>query len=78
MMQADTTIAVLQAPAAGAAAGGAEAAMLSASKMPVVVAVVLVVWLGLLAYVFLTERRLARVERRLADAEAAAERAARI
>lgn len=71
MLLQDTTIAVLDA-ATTAGAEPLERAMTVASKTPVVLAVVLVVWLGLLTLVLVTERRLARLERRLDDAEGAA------
>lgn len=69
----DTTIATLDAGTAQAAPQPVERAMLAEDKLPVVLAVVLIVWAGLLLVVFRTDRRLARVERRLADAERAAE-----
>lgn len=65
----DTTIAVLHTGTAQPAAEPMERAMLAEDKLPVVLAVVLIVWAGLLWLVFRTDRRLARVERRLADAE---------
>lgn len=66
----DTTIAVLDA-APSAAAEPFEAAMVAADKLPVVLGVVLVVWIGLLLFVAMTERRLRRVEARLDAAERA-------
>ena len=69
LQAADTTIAVLDAQAAQAVteqpAQGIERVMLAEDKLPVVLAVVLVVWLGILALLVRTDRRLARVERQL-------------
>ncbi len=66
---ADTAIALLDPSAAQALATrppeGIEALMLAQDKLPVVLAVVLVIWLGLLAFLFFTDRRLARIERDL-------------
>jgi CcmD family protein len=66
---ADTTIALLDPGAAQALATqppqGIERAMLAEDKLPVVLAVVLVIWLGLLLLLFRTDRRLARIERDL-------------
>ena len=68
-MQPDTTIALLDTLAAQATAErppeGIERAMLAEDKLPVVLAVVLLIWAGLLLLLFRTERRLARVEREL-------------
>ena len=69
----DTTIALLDTAAAQALATtrppeGIERVMLAEDKLPVVLAVVLLIWLGLLLLLFRTERRLARVEKALADA----------
>jgi CcmD family protein len=65
----DTTIALLNPHAAQALATqpphGIERVMLSDEKLPVVLAVVLVIWFGLLLFLFFTDRRLARVERDL-------------
>ena len=68
---ADTTIALLDTTAAQTAAVpvGSEAYMLAADKLPVVAAVMLVVWIGIVALLFTTERRLARVEQALDAAE---------
>ena len=41
--------------------------MLADDKLPVVLAVVLIVWLGVLLLLFRTDRRLARIERDLDD-----------
>lgn len=70
-MQPDTTIALLDTTAAQAVAQpqGIETVMLAGDKIPVVLAVVLVVWAGILLLLFRTERRLASVERALDDAE---------
>ena len=69
MQPADTTIAVLDAGAAQAVteqpAQGIERVMLADDKLPVVLAVVLVVWLGILLLLVRTDRRLARIERDL-------------
>ena len=77
LQPADTTVAVLDPDAAQAAtvqqAEGIERVMLAEDKLPVVLAVVLVVWLGIALLLFRTERRLARLERRL-DEEAGAAR----
>jgi CcmD family protein len=68
-MQADTTIAVLDPAAAQAETvqppQGIERVMLADGKMPVVLAVVLIVWAGILLLLYRTERRLARLEREL-------------
>jgi CcmD family protein len=65
----DTTIALLDTAAAQALATrppeGIERVMLAEDKLPVVLAVVLVIWLGLLLFLFFTDRRLARIEREL-------------
>jgi CcmD family protein len=65
----DTTIALLDTAAAQALTArppeGIERVMLAEDKLPVVLAVVLVIWLGLLLFLFLTDRRLARIEREL-------------
>ena len=68
----DTTVAVLHTGTVQPAAEPMERAMLAEDKLPVVLAVVLIVWAGLLLVVFRTDRRLTRVERRLADAEESA------
>ena len=66
MQAPDTTIALLDASAAQAAQyEGLDAVMLAHGRMPVVAAVVAVVWLGILVLLFRTDRRLARVEREL-------------
>lgn len=74
LQPADTTIALYDEAAAQASsaqpAEGVERVMLADDKMPVVVAVVLVVWLGVLALLFRTDRRLARIERRLDEHDA--------
>lgn len=68
-MQADTTIALLDTAAAQAIAvqppRGIERVMLAEDKLPVVLAVVLIVWAGILLLMVRTERRLARIERDL-------------
>ena len=66
-MQADTTIAVLDTAAVQAAQTVAplERVMLAEDKLPVVLAVVLVVWIGIVALLWRTERRLANVEAHL-------------
>jgi hypothetical protein len=67
MQVPDTTIALLDPAAAMAekAPEGIEVAMLAADKLPVVLAVVLIVWAGLLVLMIRTERRLRAVERTL-------------
>ena len=72
MLQAaapDTTIALLDTSAAqtlvAPSASPTERAMLSENKLPVVLAVVLVVWAALMLLALRTDRRLARVERAL-------------
>lgn len=73
MQPADTTIAVLDPSAAQAVTeqppAGVERVMLADDKLPVVLAVVLIVWLGVLILLFRTDRRLARVERQLDERE---------
>lgn len=44
-----------------------EQVMLSNEKLYVVLAVVLLIWLGLIFFVFRTDRRLSQVERSMAD-----------
>lgn len=67
----DTTIALLDTAAARASAQTVQAAspservMLAEDKLPVVLAVVLVVWAALMLLALRTDRRLARVERDL-------------
>ncbi|WP_412070571.1 CcmD family protein [Rubrivirga sp. IMCC43871] len=68
LLQADTTIAVLDADAVQATTAqpqGIERVMLVDDKLPVVLAVVLIVWIGVLALLVRTDRRLARIERDL-------------
>lgn len=68
-MQADTTVAVLDPGAAQAITEqqpqGIERPMLAQDRLPVVLAVVLVVWIGILLLLVRTERRLSRIERSL-------------
>ena len=74
MQPADTTVAVLDPEAAQAVTEqpvqGIERVMLAEDKLPVVLAVVLVVWLGVLALLVRTDRRLSRVERQLDERDA--------
>ena len=67
MQTADTTIAVLDTAAVQARQTVAplERAMLAEDKLPVVLAVVMVIWVGILLLLWRTERRLARVEAEL-------------
>ncbi|MGB3545081.1 CcmD family protein [Rubrivirga sp.] len=69
LQPADTTIAVLDADATRATteqpAEGIERVMLADDKLPVVLAVVLVIWAGILLLLIRTDRRLARLERDL-------------
>ena len=68
LLQADTTIAVVDESALQATTAqpqGIERVMLAEDKLPVVLAVVLIVWLGVLLLLFRTDRRLARIEREL-------------
>ena len=70
LLQADTTIAVVDESALQATTAqpqGIERVMLAEDKLPVVLAVVLIVWLGVLLLLFRTDRRLARIERELDD-----------
>ena len=72
MLQADTTIAVVDDGAVQATTAqpqGIERVMLAEDKLPVVLAVVLIVWVGVLLLLFRTDRRLARIERTLAEQE---------
>ncbi|MEM1056482.1 MAG: CcmD family protein [Bacteroidota bacterium] len=66
-MQADTTLAVLDTAAVQTAqtVQPLERVMLAEDKLPVVLAVVLVVWIGIVFLLWRTERRLAAVEREL-------------
>lgn len=68
---ADTTVATLDAPQAVTEQQprGVERVMLAQDKLPVVLAVVLIIWFGILLLLVRTDRRLARVERQLADRE---------
>ncbi len=69
LQNADTTIAVLDADAVQATteqpAQGIERVMLADDKLPVVLAVVLVIWAGILLLLIRNDRRLARIERDL-------------
>ena len=69
LQPADTTIALYDEAAAQAVTEqrpeGVERVMLADDKLPVVLAVVLVVWLGVLALLVRTDRRLSRIERTL-------------
>ena len=71
---ADTTVARLDSASAqtttAAPVQGVERVMLAQDKLPVVLAVVLVIWFGLLLLVFRTDRRLARIERQLGERDA--------
>ena len=70
LLQADTTIAVVDESALQATTAqpqGIERVMLADDKLPDVLAVVLIVWLGVLLLLFRTDRRLARIERDLDD-----------
>lgn len=74
LQPADTSVAVLDPAAAQSVTEqppvGTERAMLAEDKLPVVLAVVLIVWAGIALLLFRTDRRLARLERRLDDHEA--------
>ena len=76
MQPADTAVAVLDAEAAQSVtvqqAEGIERVMLAEDKLPVVLAVVLIVWLGIALLLARTERRVSRVERLLDDHDRAA------
>lgn len=50
-------------------ANSLEAAMLDNDKLFVVLAVVLIIWAGVLIFVYSTDRRLARLERRIETIE---------
>ena len=67
----DTTIALLDTAAAQAMATqqpeGLDRMMLAEDKLPVVLAVVLVIWIGLLILLFRTDRRISLLERELKD-----------
>ena len=49
------------------AASGLEAVMLSQDKLYVVLAVVLIIWFGLLFFVLRTDRKLDKLERKIGD-----------
>ena len=70
----DTTIALLDTAAAQTLQSrppeGIERTMLAEDRLPVVLAVVLVIWFGILLLLVRTERRLARIERALEQPEA--------
>lgn len=61
----DTAIALIDANAAQQVPQGIERAMLASDKLPVVLAVVLIIWFGLLLLLFRTERRITKIERKL-------------
>ena len=61
----DSMQAIAEIPSA--APQGIERIALAEDKLPVVLAVVLVIWFGILLLLFRTERRLARVERALPE-----------
>ncbi len=61
----DSVWAHLDAPAL--AASGLEQVMLSQDKLFVVLAVVLIIWFGLVFFVFRTDRKLDRLERTLSE-----------
>ena len=67
----DTTIALFDTAAAQAFATqphqGLDRIMLAEDKLPVVLTVVLLIWLGLLLLLFRTNRRISRIERELND-----------
>ena len=65
----DTVVAVLDPTAAQAVAvqSPSERLMLSENKLPVVLVVVLIVWAALMLLALRTDRRLARIERQLAE-----------
>lgn len=67
----ESPIAVLDSAAAATSVEqvptGIEEVMLAESKLPVVLAVVLFVWFGILLLLFRTEKRLARVEKKLKE-----------
>lgn len=69
LQSTDTTVAVPDPAAAQATTAqptdGFERAMLAQDKLPVVLAVVLIVWIGIALLLLLTDRRLVRIERRL-------------
>lgn len=65
----ESPIAVVDSAAAAStieqAPAGIEEIMLAENKLPVVLAIVLLIWFGILLLLFRTERRLSRVERKL-------------
>jgi CcmD family protein len=75
LQPADTSTTVLNPLVAQAATEqppvGIERTMLAEDKLPVVLAVVLVVWIGIALLLLRTDRRLARLERRLDEREGA-------
>ncbi|MDX1439002.1 MAG: CcmD family protein [Rubricoccaceae bacterium] len=66
----DTTIALLDPGAVERAPEGIERAMLAADKLPVVLAVVLIIWFGILFLLFRTDRRITKIEKELDESEA--------
>ena len=77
MLQAatpDTAIAVLDAASTEQQTEGIERVMLADDRLPVAVAVVVVLWLGFLLLAFRTDRRLARIERQLDELDGAPNR----
>ena len=65
----DTVIALLDADAAQQAPQGIERVMLASDKLPVVLAVVLLIWFGLLFLLFRTDRRITKIESELNSTE---------
>ncbi len=61
----DTSIALLDPNAAQQIPQGIERAMLASDKLPVVLAVILIIWLGLLFLLFRTDWKISRIEKRL-------------
>ena len=66
----ETTASVRQLLPEDAPAVGIERTMLQQDKLYVVAAVVLLIWLGVAAFLFATDRRLDRLERDLARRDA--------
>lgn len=65
----DTTIALLNPDAVQQVPEGIERIMLASDKLPVVLAIVLLIWFGLLFLLFRTERRITKIEKELDHSE---------
>lgn len=67
---ADTTIALLDPNAVEQVPQGIERTMLAADKLPVVLAIVLIIWFGILFLLFRTNSRITKIENELNRSDA--------